>query len=356
MMRRWGPYLAIAVLYVGLIFILQMWIRPVLLAQAALSRDAVTQRYSALHNRVMFENNELRRAMLRDSLQRSLPAVRGVFVSDLDSATEYVQRVLRRELPAVPEAAVGVIGVAMTYGLHPGVSDIVAGRTAVTGERAGIPFCVVTMSEHSKHRAQLIAQLTAAGGLSGQCHFFAQYGAPGRFIRDWLAAGGGRYFARHNDPQINTWRSYPATRLPPNFAQQMRRGLPVRAQKCLSGHEDVCAQLVASFEMTPAERELHYRSVGARRLVYDEGSLLAALEKDFGAERFRRFWRSDRPFQEAFEQSFGVPLGKWVYDWTEPLGHARAGPGLDLVSITLTLLLVGALLGAGMVTAQNRRI
>jgi hypothetical protein len=29
---------------------------------------------------------------------------------------------------------------------------------------------------------------------------------------------------------------------------------------------------------------------------------------------------------------------------------------LDLVSITLTLLLVGALLGAGMVTAQNRRI
>jgi hypothetical protein len=357
MMRRWLPYAAIAAFYAGVILIVQMWIYPII-ARPMTLRDAATRKYSALHHRVVFENDQLRQAMLRDSLARVVPTTRGLFVSDLDSATGYVERVLRRELGHVRHATVGVIDVSTNYGRYPGVTEVTAGRATITGEREGVPFCVVVLPEYfvqGTRSTRILAQEVAWSGLAGQCHFYAEYGAPGPHIRTWLAAGGARHFARHSDPQPNQWQSYPGMRMAPNFAARMRRELPLRGQKCLSGQIDVCAQSVASLEMTEEEREQYYR-LNTPRLVYSEGSMLALLEQEFGNERFRRFWTSSQPFQEAFEQSFGVRLGDWVHEWVEPLGHVRAGARLGAFSIALTLLLIGALMGGALLAAQNRRI
>jgi hypothetical protein len=355
MMRRWLPYAAIGAFYIGLVILVLVWIRPLFVRRDG-PRESAQLVYSSLYDRVMFENNELRRAVLRDSLQRVVPTDRRRFVEAGDSASGYLMRLLDRELGNARAATVGVIEVSARFGTHPGVNDLFAGRMSVTGQRDGVPYCVIVLPGPFDRTARFIAQEAVWGGLFGTCHWFARYGAPGPYMQQWLDAGGARHFARFKDPQNNTWAGFlRGLEVPPNYESLMRRRMPIRGQKCLSGQKEACAEAVASFEMIGEERA-QYLAFNMPRLVMGEGSMFAQLEADFGQERFRRFWKSDRPFQEAFEQSFGVSLGEWVYDWTEPLGHMRAGARLSLSSIILTFLLIGALVGGALLTAQNRRI
>lgn len=353
MMRRWLPYIGIAAFYIALIIIVQIWIRPMFQVQLS-ARDTANRTFAALNDRVNYENDLLRRAVLRDSLQQVVPAIPGSFVSGLDSATGYVERVLQRELPPNPRAVVGVINVDPRYGTHPQVKDLYVQRTAIAGRRGALPFCVIAVPEHFGEQLRFMAQEISWNGLVGQCHFYARYGAPGPGIQKWMDQAGARYFARQR--AARNFREIRLRDLSREEIARFRQQVPLRGLKCLRGQRDVCAESVASLEMTQTELEQFHPMTGVPRLMFGEGALLAKVEEDFGPERFERFWRSELPFQEAFEQTFDVQLGDWVYDWVQPLGHLRAGARLNAVSILLTLLLVGAVAGGALVAAQNRRI
>lgn len=46
-------------------------------------------------------------------------------------------------------------------------------------------------------------------------------------------------------------------------------------------------------------------------------TFISTMVLEFGRERFRRFWQSDRPIDEAFQEAFGEPLGHYTARWAK---------------------------------------
>jgi hypothetical protein len=99
------------------------------------------------------------------------------------------------------------------------------------------------------------------------------------------------------------------------------------AVRCLAGDPSFCQRAVldttGSSEIrgeVPADltstRHFTVRhssnALGPRPLA---GWYVSDLIRDQGRERFRTFWRSDRPLDEAFRAAFGDGLGEWTERW-----------------------------------------
>jgi len=84
--------------------------------------------------------------------------------------------------------------------------------------------------------------------------------------------------------------------------------------------------------------------------------LLGDLEREYGAERFGRFWRSQDDVAEAFATAFGRPIGDWTAAWVAAhLGTVIPGPALPRQASfgTVLALLLGALAAGAW---QRRRV
>ena len=83
--------------------------------------------------------------------------------------------------------------------------------------------------------------------------------------------------------------------------------------------------------------------VHTHHLQFIESQMLAELEAEFGRDRFARFWSSDRPVPQAFEEAFGVAPGTWLQGWARGFyssGSARSDR-VEAVAIA-TMVLLGA--------------
>ena len=88
----------------------------------------------------------------------------------------------------------------------------------------------------------------------------------------------------------------------------------------------------------------------------NEARVVADMRRDLGDERFRRFWTSPEEPAAAFASAAGMPLGKWVFDWSNQI-YGRAGTGkVSLVDAIVALSLASVLLALSGYVAIRRRV
>lgn len=132
--------------------------------------------------------------------------------------------------------------------------------------------------------------------------------------------------------------------------------MPAEALRCASGSETDCATAILA-PNPPAPRALSALPVVALNTPWyfsrDEffGStgnrFVSDLIRREGRERFQVFWNSTLPVDQAFEQAFGVPVGRWTRRWLEERqGTFETGIPIHPVGVAGSLFL--ALLLAGL--------
>src|SRR5688572_20233215 len=187
------------------------------------------------------------------------------------------------------------------------------------------------------------------------CLLHAAFGVPGRGMRDWLertraaAAKSNAWLHRHPDSldgngQLPWEPMYeqaqagrPTTSLSSLFRNLAAFEIAVMtappypmgsvALRCLEGNTEECSRTVLdSFplqESLPSDLTFsHTWELGRRNRpdallsVHPIGDwFLSDIIRMEGRERFGRFWRSDQPFEAAFQEAFGRDLGGWTREW-----------------------------------------
>lgn len=209
----------------------------------------------------------------------------------------------------------------------------------------------------------------------GPCGFFAAFGLPGPQIRRWLEAR--EYdFAQNADWQAQRqtpeqperhdaelWMQLALSRLgvmnrpdrmPSLFDSPY--GLPISATGCAVGKQDACRRF---FFTDSADRGSPIQNV-VRVCYYcfsRRGQMLATLVSEQGPDRFRKFWQSSLPPEEAFDRSFSIPFARWGPTWVRT---TYGGISVDVVttlrevgsSVVWTLLCAGICAGL----ALTRRV
>ena len=368
---RWLPYAAIVAFYITLVVVLRIWLSPVYSERRESERAPAMRRWAAQMERVVQENEKLRAIVVRDSLMQLVPRTSGVHIISLADSVNVLEggpraepteqrasihAIANREAGQDPKASITLIGFPVGYGGHPEVREGLWRRLYFSGNVTGRPYCVVAVPTFGKGLKAHEAGMSTRSGILGQCAFWSRYGPPGREVQRWLDLGGAHFAG--SDYVSGVWEY--ADRHSEWGLSSPRQGrfmLPLAGQACLGGREDVCARAVANpqsiYGLPDSARQV---TEWDTRLAPGERTLLVKLERDFGAERFQRFWTSDKPFEEAFQEAFGVELGAWVRDALTPFGEISRGARVGGTSVLLTVLFLGACLGAALATAQRRHV
>jgi hypothetical protein len=360
---RWLPYAGIVAFYITLAVLLRLWLAPLNLNQRQPERAQVLHQWSVLSERVAVENERLRELVLRDSLERALPPAPGLYINFPSDTVAFITP----DGPASPmairplaEKEVGrdpkVITILMPlpkFGGHPGVREGVWRSLRISGEVNGQPYCASAIALMSRNRDRH-PSLFARSGMFGECAFWSRYGPPGRDIQRWLDQGGSHFAV--SDPAHGVW-DYTARISSLPGPGELRFRLPLAGQACLAGRQDVCGAAVLN-----PQRILGWPDSMAGlndwvvRIAPAERALLSRLERDFGPDRFARFWTSTEPIEVSFHSAFGVRIGAWVYSVLKPAEGFQHGARIGGTSILLSLLFLGICFGAALATAQRRRV
>ncbi|HEY0304377.1 MAG TPA: hypothetical protein VGC44_05360, partial [Longimicrobiales bacterium] len=312
---RWLPYAAIVAFYITVAVIARVWLQPVFARRYDFSRTSDMRRWSAIGERMRKENDALRLLVLRDSMERVLPRTPGLYISGFaDTVKVLVSRrgtepffenvslrtLAQKEAGATPRASINMMAVPVRYGTHPEIPESFRRRTILFGAVDGRPYCAVTVGTTGERLVREGPALTRDGTL-GICAFWSRYGQPGRQIERWLSAGGAHFGKAES---INGVEYRMDELVPAEFRVNRRFAMPLAGQACLAGREDVCARAVAQpdriYGMPDLTWELDDWDI---RLVAGEHTMLSKLEREFGAERFARFWNSNEPFEAAFQSA-----------------------------------------------------
>ncbi|MGB7213219.1 MAG: hypothetical protein WBC97_11420 [Gemmatimonadales bacterium] len=203
----------------------------------------------------------------------------------------------------------------------------------------------------------------------GACGYYAAFGRPGLAIGRWFT---GSIIGNRTDPP--GWRPAPdstnwAARARVEWAdggwalRVARAGVPPSYEystdlaRCAAGHSGDCAD--AALAPLPPHRIgwFDYFSyfgsnsgIGPLAIV-----LLPDLVHDFGADRFRAFWKSPEAAPIAFERTFGVSLDTWVRgEVIAYYGPLQLGAG-DLGHSAISAL-IWALIFLGLTALMARRL
>lgn len=194
----------------------------------------------------------------------------------------------------------------------------------------------------------------------GVCMLYARHGLPGAEVARWFRDGGVNYGTWYDLPQD----SHDEEELPPlrfSFRDAAFAGWDVysgslQTAECRGGKLDTCAEIVLDRDSLVADTTHPFTEPTyqwRRRLGSGSAGFLADLRREMGEDRFSRFWRSERPTADAFQDAFGLSVGAWTYHWLQSrTAGFRAGPapgttslltagGLTLVFFSLALLVGG---------------
>jgi hypothetical protein len=367
----WLPYAGIAAFYVTLVVIARIWMAPIYTGRFQSEGAAMTMHWSAINERVIYENELLRRMTLEDSLSKVLPRATGLYIDGLaDSVDVVVNRrgsessvqkaslrdLASREMGGTPKASIHLVGVPIRYGTHPDIREGVWRRMVFAGVIDGHPYCAVAIGRSNRASLQRHESiLLTRDGTLGVCVFWSRYGAPGPQIQKWLDDGGVHFAGSANVSGSSDVLQH----APPELLARQRRRymLPLAGQACLAGRKDVCAQAIINPRVRYGEPDSASRlSDWDARIAPNERAMFTRLERDFGSQKFEQFWTSNEPFAPAFQKAFAVDVGTWIQSWLEPVGRIDRGARIAGSSVLLTLLFLGICCGVALATAQHRRV
>ena len=297
----------------------------------------------------------------------------GVAPADLDALRGRVQAELATlgvDRPAVD------VGVFLVNGRSASATDEVFARSMMrvewyAGVREGRPYCLTVKSSYRPTAADLDSYSWRPSGrdrrtaMLGPCGFYAQHGMPGPDVQRWMQSVGASLAMERGDeiPPIDPinegwtqafgWRvnTYPAD---------------LQIEACSLGRATGCISTMTEERIAPfddmEEIEPTIIAAGVPLLDGDDAfggpashgdaaaeRMLDAIERRFGKQAFGRFWRSDRPFEEAFSSAFGMSPQAWAAEWVGEIetGTRRAdvmpgGAEWGLSFLYLALAVVGA--------------
>ena len=360
---RWLPYAGMVAFYVTLAVLLRIWLAPLNLNQRQPERARLLHEWSVLSERVAMENERLRELVLRDSIERALPAGPGLYIefpSDTVALVTPDGPTVPTSIRLLAESEVGrnpkVVTILMPlsrFGGHPGVREGVWRSMRLSGQVNGRPYCASAVPVMDRNRDRHPG-LFARSGMLGMCVFWGRYGPPGRDIQRWLDRGGSHFAA--SDPAHGVWDYADRTSGLPGVAPQRFR-LPLAGQACLAGRNEVCGSAVLDPQRIFGRPDTAVRlNEWDIRITPAERALLSRLEREFGPQRFARFWTSGEPFEVAFSSAFGIDVGPWVYHVLKPAEPFQHGARVGSTSVLLSLLFLGICFGAALTTAQRRRV
>lgn len=385
-LRRW-----IGAVLLGMM-VIAVWALPPEASLRRGSRDVTPQRAAAdeLTDEIRGLNQLLSRVRWLDSLDAAFegtPTVgrAGIVVGVLDGApaARALRAAVQREAESLgleppARSRVGVFLVDMEQGTHPDVQATwpAYGEYYAFESPAG-PACLVIFPVRSPEKATLFNLFRrAADSLStvdilGPCAFYYHYGPPSAEVRRWLSMGGVSFAASPfpsgtrsgalRDGGMDFWWEG-------LFGWRLNTGVSLDAQACVGGRADRCTQTLhhggdlrrfvryAGQEGLPL---LGYAREDWMRGPFGgfESALLADAEAEFGAERFREFWTSELPVDEAFKASFGIGSGEWMMAWARArLSTDRRGTGLEASTILFSLVMLVLCMGGGAVVVKRRNV
>ena len=227
----------------------------------------------------------------------------------------------------------------------------------------------------------VLSTTAAAEQLLGPCAYYQAFGLPGREVDRWLRARGWAFVGS------GSWdRGARRTALAesgPLKGRSLERAvfgqttlpflyeMQLEGTQCAAGETDACARamlapsprrfpatfdariLMSAFPLLDADVEWYPPRAFGRH----ETSLLAAMVRTLGHERFARFWSSSEQVPRAFEQAAGEPLERWASAWAESTYGAMParGPRVGGGSAVVALAMVAAAFALALVVSGRRQ-
>jgi hypothetical protein len=304
------------------------------IALSQYSRRAAALRL--LHGRAVAESAVARAGLNADVALWSAP--------DVPAATvERVRGGIARQLAALPardsgmRLAVGIVldtGESLAGVTVPRVSGAWRTDVAIPGTiapdvcgvvlRVSAPYQISGPSANTRRAVEYLEHSPA---LLGACAWYLAYGAPGAGVARWLdsvrhlpVAGRGEAFFGSGRSRQSAAQARSPRRSP--FEEELLSLAPMHA--CAAGRLQWCEALL----LGGLDRHLFPPAVGVAGVAVDPQrafsrtpypalavprTLLSQIEREIGPDAFRRLWRSARPFDEAFLDVRGNPLGDWVH-------------------------------------------
>ncbi|MGQ0702059.1 MAG: hypothetical protein ACT4PM_02870 [Gemmatimonadales bacterium] len=218
----------------------------------------------------------------------------------------------------------------------------------------GLTWCVAILPASTRPDGSVQIHRWSLAWGAAPCALLAAFGPPGPMMQRWLEATrlvGARSLAWSGLTALYDVGESPWTPLPvPNPVALPRvRRVPVLQAilgpevaelrsppywfgapgvRCLVGHQSSCTDAVLrSGVMSAAEDGLPEDLLSRNRFLLEipgitlatarpvGGTYLSDLIQREGRERFRQFWRSDQPFEAAFQAGFGRSVGEWTAGW-----------------------------------------
>ena len=241
------------------------------------------------------------------------------------------------------------------------------GSTCLISVTAGLRQSVLL--DEGAHPADVLERFGWANSISrGPCIFYAAFGTPGPDIERWLDSWNFA-FARLADWDTELRPS--GERVTPVTAYYLL-GLPLAsfgiwdAMACAGGRQERCRAIVLAdagsqlsssrYNMEP--RMPGYVAVNQRAYVFRSATahFLSDVVREVGLDRFREFWTSDLPVDQAFASVVGRDIGEWTSDWlAERIGRQDFGPGVRGPGLLAAALLASLGVFAGAYVAEKRK-
>lgn len=347
--RRFAPYIVIALVYATL-FLGYRTLVPAL-ERGYRWAGPEARRFASLRNELRMNAEALRDVMLRDSILPLIPARPGLAIMLPDSGgdrIEYLRRVAEREVPAGTDVAIPVMGVSVDYANFSEIPDAFSSRRYYAGDRAAAaPYCAIVVP-------YMMAEpvfSTRHGSLLGPCRLWARHGSAGPHVAEWMRDTRGQ-FAHEAQWFDDEYDGLPFSGW---FGSHFWGSFDGR--RCRAGDAGACADALLREDTSIVGSSLSQRDFYMPRIAPGEARLLADMEREFGPERFQRFWQSPQPVEQAFEAAFGIALGEWIVGWSEArYGPLTIGSRMKLETILLSLLFIGLFTGLAIATVRGRRI
>jgi hypothetical protein len=216
----------------------------------------------------------------------------------------------------------------------------------------------------------------------GPCAYYAQYGAPGPAVSKWLEwqsfetaaafdwSGGAlpsTLSSSAHRPSFSAPGADPA-QLPDFNAPWTESTAGLR---CRAGNLQSCgvALLTPSAppypyftgleesRPTPGFRVWDYYGPSLNGFGEIQRGWLSDLVRTMGKERVGRFWRSQKPVDQAFADAMGMPIAEWTRDWVVAREGAIApGPQVPISSALSSFGLAALLATLGLYRAGRRQV
>jgi len=326
------------------------------------------QRLRVLHEEVT-RRDSVRTALRSHETAFEIP--QNLARADAAQVNADIQTALASIQPA--ETRIGVFVMDPRVGRYPAVSMFLGPSVEFyAGQVDEQPYCAVVgigaeqqqgeigfnfRSNRSKASAASVDR-TSAENVLGPCRWWGVYGAPGAGIEQWLTNGG----AGFSDGTIsNSPGAVTARRKVFGSRISAQETGAVQAEACLAGRLDQCLATIntkAGRHLTfRGDVALHVRSRWpAYRFGADERAMLTQIEREFGPEKFARFWHSGDSLEVAFASAFGVPLDRWVMQWARSqFGVEPRGPSVPAGTLLVSLFSLGMLVLVAVAIAERRQ-